>query len=565
MDGDVGLPAETPFTPPAPASDPCSMVLRPYQQECLVRLRERYRAGKRRVLVSLPTGTGKTVVFAELPRFFRMKKRLLVLAHREELLEQAAAKFRAVDPSISVGIEQADRHVRDERIVIASVATLRGERLARLAPEDFYLFVVDEAHHAVAPSYRAVFDHFGLFEPGTARMLIGFTATPRRGDKQSLGDVFEDIAYSKGLEEMIAADYLSRVRGYRVQTGVSLDRVKVRAGDFVESQLAETVNVGGRNDLIVRTHRELAPERHCAVFCANVEHARDLAEAFRAAGVRAEAVWGTMPRSERHDVLARFHEGATRVLTNCNVLTEGFDEPAIDCVMMARPTKSLLLYAQMVGRGTRKASGKSDLMVIDFVDNSSKHTLAALAALFALPPGFDLRGRDALATASEAREIAERMPWIDLTTIANPDQLELVVERVDLFRFEPPSAIAPVTRLAWLPDAAGGYRIGLPGGDQMLVEPTLLGDWEIRRRLRATGRTEILERKPTEQAAVRLADAAVATIYPDAIPLLRHDAHWRHREPTDKQLAALRARGLPTPEQLTRGQASWMLAYTQRR
>jgi len=169
------------------------MKLRPYQHECLRRLRARYREGARRLLVSLPTGTGKTVVFAAMPGFFEMKKRMLVLAHRQELLEQAAAKFEAAVPHLPVGIEQGSRHAApDARIVLASVATVGREessRLLKLDPEQFYLIVVDEAHHAVAATYRRVFDHFGLFDEGTKRLLVGFTATPRRGDKQTLAEV----------------------------------------------------------------------------------------------------------------------------------------------------------------------------------------------------------------------------------------------------------------------------------------------------------------------------------------------------------------------------------------
>jgi ATP-dependent helicase IRC3 len=162
--------------------------LRPYQAECLERLLQLYREGRRRVLVSLPTGTGKTAIFAQFPRHFRMKKRLLVLAHREELLEQACAKFHDADPELPVGIEQAGKRAPPEsKVVVASVPTLGragSKRLSQLDPDDFYLVVVDEAHHAVAPSYRTILDHFGLFAPDTPRMLVGFTATPRRGDRQ---------------------------------------------------------------------------------------------------------------------------------------------------------------------------------------------------------------------------------------------------------------------------------------------------------------------------------------------------------------------------------------------
>jgi superfamily II DNA or RNA helicase len=538
--------------------------LRPYQRECLTRLHARYRAGKRRLLVSLPTGTGKTVIFAQFPRFFSMKRRLLVLAHREELLDQALDKFKAVDPGLSVGVEQAARRAGDAQVVVASVPTLRGARLAALPPAEFYLVVVDEAHHAVASSYRAIFDHFGLLAPDTPRMLVGFTATPRRGDRQPLGAVFEEIAYSKSLEEMIAAGFLCPITGYRVTSEVSLDGVRVRAGDFVESELARAVNVEGRNDLLLAAYRKLAPGRRGVVFCADVAHARSVAATFREAGVAAAAVYGAMPAAERRDTLGRFHTGALTVVTNCNVLTEGFDEPLVDCIVMARPTRSLLLYAQMIGRGTRLAPGKEQLLVIDVVDNSRQHSLAGLGRLFDLPDTLDLRGADVLRTAHALRDLAARAPWVDVERIANPRDIPIAAERLEFFRFEPPDAIAGATDLAWVGDAGGGFRLGLPGGELLHARPTLLGDFEVLLE-RPAAPAQQLARGRDAADAVRAADAVVRRRWPDALKVLERDASWRGREATEKQLAILRARGLPAPPTLTRGQASWMLAHVLRR
>src|SRR5215510_9247759 len=194
--------------------------LRPYQEECLDRIRARYREGARRLLVSLPTGTGKTVVFAAMPTFFEMKKRMLVLAHREELLEQAAAKFAATAPELTVGIEQGSRS---------------------------------------AATYRRVFDHFELFAEGSKRLLVGFTATPRRGDNQALSEVFEEIAYARFLPEMVRDGYLCPIRGWRVHTSIDIAGVRVRHGDFVESDLAQAVDVPERNRLVVDSYERLAP------------------------------------------------------------------------------------------------------------------------------------------------------------------------------------------------------------------------------------------------------------------------------------------------------------------
>ena len=544
---------------------PASMkALRPYQRQCLERLRQRYREGKRRLLVSLPTGTGKTIIFAQFPNYFRMKKRLLVLAHREELLEQALEKFHDADPNLPVEIEQAGKRASaDCKVVIASVPTIGragNKRLAALDPEDFYLIVVDEAHHAVAKSYRAIFEHFGLLAPNTPRMLVGFTATPRRGDQQGLGEVFEEIAYSRSLEEMIRGRFLCPVSGWRVTSDVDLDGVQVKAGDFVESQLARVVDVAERNALLLRAYQDLARHRRCIVFCVNVAHAQDVAALFCDAGVRAAAVWGAMPKADRRTTLAQLSSGEIEVVTNCNVLTEGFDEPRIDCILMGRPTRSRLLYAQMVGRGTRLHPEKSDLLVIDVADNTRKHTLAGLHALFDLDPALDLQGSNALVMADRLRAIVERFPWVDIRKIKTPRDLEFVAERIDLFRFEPPQEVQPYTRLSWCATPGGGYRLGLPEREHVVIQQNLLDAWEVKfRSPKRQGGEVSLGSAPELPAAIRKAETFVQRERAATIRVLDVSARWRNQPPSDAQRGFLQRKGIPIPKGLTRGQASWMI------
>ena len=538
--------------------------LRPYQRQCLERLRQRYRDGRRRLLVSLPTGTGKTVIFAQFPHYFRMKKRLLVLAHREELLEQARQKFHDVDPHLAVEIEQAGKRASAEcKVVIASVPTIGragSARLAALEPQDFYLIVVDEAHHAVAKSYRAIFEHFQLLASNTPRMLVGFTATPRRGDQQGLGEIFEEIAYSRSLEEMIRGRFLCPVAGWRVNSNVNLDSVQVKAGDFVESQLARVVHVAERNALLLRAYQDLARQRRCIVFCVNVAHAQDVAALFRDAGIRAAAVWGAMPKEERRTTLAQLSSGALEVVTNCNVLTEGFDEPRIDCILMGRPTHSRLLYAQMVGRGTRLHPEKSDLLVIDVADNSRKHSLAGLHALFDLNPTLDLQGRNALAMADRLRAIAERYPWVDIQKIKTPQDLEFVAERIDLFRFTPPDEVQPYTDLSWCAAPGGGYRLNLPEREHIELQQNLLDAWEVRfHSPRRRGEVVGLGSAANLPDAIQTAETFVEKERAAAIRILDLSARWRNQPPSDAQRDLLQRKGIPIPKGLTRGQASWMI------
>jgi superfamily II DNA or RNA helicase len=502
------------------------------------------------------------VVFAHFPRFLKMKKRLLVLAHREELLQQARDKFRSIDPELKVEIEQATSHAAaDAKVVIASVPTLArsSARLSRLQPDEFSIVVVDEAHHAVAPSYRRIFDHFGLLEPSVSRYLIGFTATPRRGDKQGLGEVFEEVCYARDMREMIAERYLCPVTGWRVDTDLSLDNVKVRHGDFIESQLARVVNMPLRNSLLVKAYRDFAPGRRAIVFCVDVAHAKDVHRAFAEAGIRAAPVWGELSRDQRRSTLAAFSAGEIDVVTNCNVLTEGFDEPRVDCVIMARPTKSKLLYAQMVGRGTRLDPSKKDLVVIDVADNSRTHQLPGLHSLFNLPLNMNLNGGNALKIERQIERLNRTQPWIDTSRVRTPEDLKLAAERIEFFNFEAPAEIRAHTHNTWHA-VPGGYRLGLPEGEWISIEPNLVDTWDIR--LSTVHGREALLLSPAASlaAAVRSADGFVAVHRPDARRLVERSARWRNELPSDKQKQVLARNRIPVPAGLTRGQAAQMIA-----
>ena len=537
--------------------------LRPYQSEALTAVRSAYKAGKRRVIVSLPTGTGKTVVFAHFPKVLQMKKRLLVLAHREELLLQARDKFQSIDPELKAEIEQAAfRATADAKVVIASVPTLarNAARLSRLQPDEFSIIVVDEAHHAVAPSYRRIFDHFGLFEPRGPRYLIGFTATPRRGDKQGLGEVFEEVCYAREMREMIRDRYLCSITGWRVDTDLSLDNVKVRGrhGDFVESQLAHVVNTPSRNNLLVKAYRDFASRRRTIVFCVDVNHAKDVHHAFTEAGIAAATVWGELSRDDRRNVLARFSAGEVDVVTNCNLLTEGFDEPRVDCVIMARPTRSKLLYAQMVGRGTRLHPDKGDLMVIDVADNSKTHQLPGLHSLFNLPSNMNLSGGNALDIERDIERLSRTQPWIDTSRIHSLEDLKLAAERIEFFNFGPPPELRPYTQNTWH-TVPGGYRLSLNNGEWISIEPNLLDTWDVQLSA-ADEKAKALTRSESLAEAVQSADQFVAINRPDARRLVESSARWRNERPTDKQKEVLARHRIPVPPELTRGQAAQMIS-----
>ncbi|HWH70349.1 MAG TPA: DEAD/DEAH box helicase, partial [Candidatus Sulfotelmatobacter sp.] len=310
----------------------------------------------RRLLLTCATGLGKTVIFCHTAK--AMNARTLILAHRDELCSQAAVKMEAIWPEAGVGIVKADKNQVLAQVVVASVQTLaRPERLAQMPRFD--LIIVDEAHHAPAKTYRDILKALGAWEPD-GPLVVGVTATPKRADDLGLDSVFQKVAYSKGLLEGIREGYLTDLVGKRIKADLDLSGIKLVAGDYDERQLAQAVNREAFNNLVVEAYKREAPGRLAVVFTCSVEHAQAVAEAFCAAGIPAAHVDGEMKESKRKAVLDDFHHGRLRVITNCQLLTEGWDEPAIDCVIMARPTRSQTLYIQAVGRGARPFPGKEN-------------------------------------------------------------------------------------------------------------------------------------------------------------------------------------------------------------
>ncbi|HWA75855.1 MAG TPA: DEAD/DEAH box helicase [Polyangiaceae bacterium] len=368
--------------------------LRPYQQGAVDAVLAARRAGVRRQLVCLPTGAGKTVIFSELARLAR--RQVLVLAHREELLGQAREKLEAALPeSHVIALERgAERASAEAKVVVCSIRSLHETRLAKLLEgRDFGLVIYDECHHAPAQDNLRVLEQLGAFDPAFQGTLLGFTATTARGDGQGLSAVFERIVFSRTLPDLIDEGYLAPLCGFRVSTSADLTRLTASGSDFREEELEQAVDIEERNALVARSIQELARDRRTIAFCVTVRHAQNLCRSLNALGVPAGIVHGAMPSDARKRALSDFRAGRTQVLTNVAVLTEGFDDPGVSCVAMARPTRSAGLYAQCVGRGTRPHPGKKNCLILDFVDVSAL-SLCTLPSLFGVPRDLDLRGGD---------------------------------------------------------------------------------------------------------------------------------------------------------------------------
>lgn len=399
---------------------------RPYQVEAETRICAELEQHDSTLLV-LATGCGKTVVFSRVGERFRPKGRILVLAHREELLQQAQDKFHSWT-GLTTAIEQAGR--RDDAlfpadVVIGSVQSMcRDTRLARFNPSDFGLVIVDEAHHAISPSYRKVLEHFR----GVKRLLV--TATPDRLDRAGLGSVVHSVAFNYGLREAIRDRWLSPIRQKRVRIeAVNLRQVKTVKGDFDESQLADQFEAEKALHQVVVPTIEAAGQRPTLLFSVTVDHAAKLTEVIN--GYRpksARYLSGDHCREQRADVLDAYRAGEFQFLVGCMLFTEGFDCPPISCVAVARPTKSRALYTQMVGRGTRLADGKEDCLILDFVDNS-RHALVINAVdILASDEEADEKKKKLKAKA-KARALAEADRGEEIDVLAKLDECELAEER----------------------------------------------------------------------------------------------------------------------------------------
>src|SRR5713101_7653314 len=356
---------------------------RPYQHEAVAALLAAAARGVQRPLLVLPSGTGKTIIFALLVQ--RRGGRSLILAHRDELIQQAVEKLRLVDPTLPLGVVQADRDEHTAPTVVASVQTLsRRARLTRLVP-DFATIVIDEAHHAPAATYQRILDYC---RAGRAEgpLVVGVTATPERGDRQSLRPVFDGIVYQKTLVEMMQAGYLVDLRAIQVLLQADLDALATAQGDFVEADLETVLLAANAPAQVLAAFQAHAADRKALLFTPTVALAYAMAATFQTAGIPAEALDGTTPVPTRRAILQRLRTGATQVVANCAVLTEGFDEPSVDCIIVARPTRSAPLYQQMLGRGTRTYPGKTDCLLLDVVGVSMQHALATAATLFGCDP-----------------------------------------------------------------------------------------------------------------------------------------------------------------------------------
>jgi superfamily II DNA or RNA helicase len=517
--------------PPAP------LALRPYQREAIAAVIAARKGGSRRLLVCLPTGAGKTVIFSQLARL--AKKSVLVLAHREELLSQAREKIeRAMEGSAVVAIEQGQsRAPADAKVLVCSIRSLHQERLEQvLAGRDIGLVIYDECHHAAAEDNLRVLRRLGAFDAGWTGTLLGFTATTSRGDGKGLDSVFDQIVYTKTLPELIDAGYLVKLRGYRIATSADLTSLSRDGLDLNDDELEEAVDIEERNALVARSIQELARDRRTIAFCVTVNHARNLCKALNSLGVPTGIVYGAMPADARRKALSDFREGRTQALTNVGVLTEGFDDPGVSCIAMARPTRSEGLYAQCVGRGTRLFEGKTDCLILDFVDLSTLD-LCSLPSLFGMPKDLDLEGRDASEAQRAWQQLAFDHPGFEVEAGAiTLSEIQDRAARFDPLTLRIDAGVRAISGNAWASLGRHGLLLHFEKKPGRIVEVVV---WAARARgkkwqVQMDG--ALIERFSTLEEAVQAVDYEVHRIGRAAQASALAGAAWRRAPapaPTD--------------------------------
>lgn len=368
--------------------------------------------GVTRSAVVLATGGGKTVVMAyvipQLQALERSRKKTLVLAHKEELVKQAALTISKINPDLNVQIDMLKK-IPDQAadIVVGSVPTLvRMSRLEKYDPLEFKLIVLDECHHATASSWMKILNYFGALAADLEVHVVGFTATLERADGDSLGKVFDEIVYRRSLLTMVENKELCDVKFSAIKVNMDLDDVPVRYGDYVASKLSGAVNRESINWQVAKAYLQLQKEHNfksTLVFCVDIEHCKTLCGVLQSNGVNAQYVTGDTVRHERQAILQDFKEGKIQVLCNVLVFTEGTDIPNIDSMILARPTKSRPLLIQMIGRGLRLHQSKDFCHVIDMV-GAGKLGVLSVPTLFGLSDGVNFKNKTLLELEKEMVE-----------------------------------------------------------------------------------------------------------------------------------------------------------------
>jgi len=363
--------------------------------------------------------------------------------------------------------------------------------------------------------------------------LLGVTATVDRADGVGLDSVFEEITASIPMLELMQRGYLSDLRAVQVKVDADFNSLHVRHGDVVDSEASQLLMDADAPDHVATALRKHAPGRKSLIFTPTINVAEAMSDAVNDSGTAAAWLSGETPMSERHEILSAFHTGDVRVIANCGVLTEGYDEPSVDCIVIARPTKSRSLYQQMIGRGTRTYPGKVDCLIIDVVGVTARHDLQAVPELFGLPPSA-LRG---------GKSISEAIAEGAIPTLETDVNGELVTSNVTLFRQRP---------ARWVPTKTGRFALSI-GTSTLVLRPGFGDKWDLFELPRDLGARTLATGMSLEMATGIAEDYARSA---GAHALIDPNAWWRSDPPSEKQLYLLKMLGIPKKSVATKGEAS---------
>lgn len=535
-----------------------ALSLYPYQRVLVDKMKAAHAAGMQRPAAVLPTGGGKTFCFAHEALEYLADnpgRRVVVLAHRRELIAQAAAELRDVAPGLRVGVVMGTRNQTLAQVIVASVQSLATARRRRELL-DVGLIIVDECHHAAAPTYLEILGDLGAMTEGSGVVAAGYTATMSRGDGVALGRVWQDVVYRRSLSDMIRDGYLVRPVGRLVRVeGLDLARVRKSAGDYQDKALGEALEASLAPAAIAKAYSEHCADRLGLAFGPTVHFAGLMADALNDAGHPAKMVSGATHPDERAQAIADLEIGKLQVVTNCALFTEGTNIRPVSAIVVGRPTKSETLYQQIVGRGLRLSTDprrpKTDCLVLDVVGASTQHSLNGRVDLFGEDPEQRRTPSDAEAVDADddldvvLDEGEQTLDALGLDAEVGVDGV-LISEEVDLFHGSE-SAWLTTEGGIWFLSVGQRYIAVVPGYD--------LGTWDVV--------TMHWQQRGASRWVIRgVADRAYALAWaeedmtPAERSVVRKDRSWRDINPTKQQREQAREYGVAIPRGATAGEAS---------
>lgn len=502
------------------------MELRDYQVECVNKIKEMKEGEKK--IAFLSTGAGKTVIMSYVASL--ETGRVLIVVDQDELRGQTIDKLSIFIPKEEIGSVQGKYDEVDKRVIVATRQSLthgKSTRMERMLENgEFDLLMVDECHRAVS-QYKKIVDKI------TTNKVVGFTATPWNSE-------LDCFVYEKDILSLIKEGYLVSPRCFTVRTNVDLSNVHTVAGEFNQGELDKVVNIESRNKLIVDKYLEIASDRNKVLcFCTSIEHAEEIANTFNAYGIKAKNVDSSLSKEERDSTIKAFRNGEITVLTNVGILTTGVDIPNINCIIMARPTKSKMLYVQCIGRGLRLFDGKEDCLILDIVDNATKHNLLNSRSVFDIKDNETIQEKEERIEREAEEERLERERIEQERLEAERIEQELILKEISLFN-ETVQNISGVSSLHWFFTDINKKEVAILSinGNVDYYIFKMGEEFVWLKRTQGENYTYKLEEIERSNNLKELVDTVEENAIKEGSSFISKSAKWKWEQPTSKQVQA---------------------------